>query len=119
MVAYKVDFKPNDSLDFYDMLLSIYSLTVLKDPLKTKERIILRYYLLYGYSKETKDMIVLDMGIKRSNLNTSNYDLQKRGFLKPHPTNQRSKLISKELLELKDTFTNKESDKKLFILNIV
>lgn len=117
-IAYKVDFKYKNDVDLLEVVMSIFSNTVLKEELSNKERTVLREYIVNGYSKQTKNSIKLSLGMKDSNLNTLNYHLQKKGFLKPHPKNQRLKLLNEELVELRDTFL-KDSGKKMYIINFV
>lgn len=115
-VAYKVDFKYENDIDLLDIVMSLFSKTVLEEELSKKEKIVLREYILNGYSKQTKDSIRLSLKIKPQNLNTLNYYLQKKGFLKPHPKNQRLKLLNEELIKLKDCFMS-DNEGKLFIVN--
>lgn len=118
-VAYKVDFKYNNDVDLLEVVMSIFSKTVLEEELSNKERTVLREYIINGYSKQTKNSIKLTLGMKDANLNTLNYYLQKKGFLKPHPKNQRSKVLNEELLELRDTFMEAKNGKKMFIVNFI
>lgn len=97
----------------------LYSKTVLKSELSFRERAVLREYLNNGYSQQTKKGICLDLGITNKNLNTLNCTLQKKGFLYPNPHNQRLKLVSKSLLQLRDCFTNETESKNCFIVNFV
>lgn len=119
MIAYKVDFKYKNDVDLLDIVMSVFSKTVLNEEISNKEKVILREYIVNGYSKRTKDSIKLDHKMKPSNLNTLNYHLQKKGFLKPHPKNQRLKLLNEDLLELRDCFMKEGENKKMFIINFV
>lgn len=118
MVAYKVDFSYKNKLELLEIVMSLYSKTVLNKEISSKEKTVLREYILHGYSKETKDSIVLDLEITTSNLNTVNYALQKKGFLEPHPKNQRLKLLNEDLKKLRDCFTSQDK-KKMFLVNFV
>lgn len=119
MIAYKVDFKYRNDVDLLETVMSIFSNTVLREELSDKERQILREYMLNGYSKQTKESIKLSMKMKPANLNTYNYHLQRKGFLKPHPTNQRLKLLNEQLMELRDCFMQETKSKKIFLINFV
>lgn len=90
--------------EYLDKVLDIYSLIVLDNELTKKERGVLKYYLKSGYSDRVKESIKKDIGITSQHLNQINWKLTNKGFLEKHPTNNRSKVVSPELLELKDTF---------------
>lgn len=115
MPAYLVDFKYKNDIEVLDAALYVYSKTVLKNELSEKRRIILREYLLYGYTEQTKDGICRNLNMDRRNLNTQNHNLQKMGFLKPHPTTQKLKLVSEDLLRLKETVLSTEGKKVIMI----
>lgn len=51
-----------------------------------------------------------------SNLNVINYTLKEKGFLEPHPTNQRLKIVAKKLLILNENFLNTNKDEKLCLI---
>jgi hypothetical protein len=119
MIAYKVDYKYKNDVELLDIVMTIFSRTVLEEELSNKERVVLREYIVNGYSRETKKAIRLAEKMKDANLNTLNYHLQKKGFLKPHPKNQRLKLLNEELLELRDCFMKESKDKKAFIINFI
>lgn len=51
-----------------------------------------------------------------SNLNAINYTLKQKGFLKPHPTNQRLKIVADKLLILNQSFLNTKADEKLCLI---
>lgn len=116
-IAYKVDFKSKNDVDLLDTVMFLYSRTVLKEELSLREKTALREYLLYGYSLNTKKAICLSLGIRIENLNTLNCSLQKKGFLRPHQNNQRLKIISEELLNLKKVFLDSQKERKLYIIN--
>ena len=119
-IAYKVDFQYSNNIELLDTMLSVYSLTALKKPLSDRERQVLREYILNGYSSKTKKALKLSLKINDSNLNTLNYKLKEKGFLLPHPTNQKLKELNKDLNELKRVFMS-EDDKarKLLIINTI
>lgn len=111
---YTVTYKSENDVELLDTVMSIFSLTVLKKPLSLKERTVLREYILNGYSSEVKKDVRFALGITDKNLNTLNCTLQKKGFLRPHPTNQRLKNINDDLLKIKDVFLA-QGDKVLLI----
>lgn len=106
MAGFKVDYKYKNDIDLLDTVMYLFSKTVLRTELSDKERLILRAYLLHGYSKQTKKSICLDIGMTAENLNVRNSTLQKKGFLRPHPTTQNLKLINDELIAMRDCFIN-------------
>lgn len=118
MNVFKVDYIYRNNIDLLDIVMYLFSKTVLKTELSDKERMILRAYLIHGYSKQVKKGIQLDLGMTEANVNMRNYTLQKKGFLSPHPTSQKLKLINQDLLNMRDCFINNEN-KKAFLVNFV
>lgn len=116
--AFKVEYKYKNSLELLDTVIYLFSKTVLSTELTAREISILREYLCSGYNKPTKKALELNLGINDKALNVSNCNLQKKGFLSPHPTNFRSKIINKDLLALKDCFIN-EGNKNLFMVHFI
>jgi len=114
--AYIVEFKYKNNLQLLDTVIYLFSKTVLEAELNAQEISILKYYLAQGYSKDTKQAIEIDLGIKTTCINTNNYKLQKKGFLRPHPTSNRLKIINSELLKLRDCFMN-QNTKNIFIVD--
>jgi hypothetical protein len=115
MKGYKVDFKYENDIELLDTLLYIYTKSVLKKDLSEKRRIILREYLINGYTDITKKSICMNLGMKMTNLNTQNHTLQEMGFLMPHPTTRNKKNIDESLLNLRDTFIN-AGGKRIFYI---
>ena len=58
----------------------------------------LAYYILYGYSKKTKDTIKKDLDIENSNLNNLNSQLRKMGYIVSEKYNTHNNSVNKELL---------------------
>lgn len=121
MKAYKVDFAYKNNLDLLDTVIYLYSKTVLSTELSKREKDIIREYLNSGYSRSTKKAIEANLGIDDKALNVCNCALKKKGFLIPHPTNYRLKLLPQELTDLRDCFMNenKPHEKSCFIVNFV
>lgn len=115
-VAYLAPVKYSNDMDLLDYAMSIFGITVLKKPLTKKDSIILRSYLLNGYSTSTKEGIKLDLNMNSVALNARNCILQKKGFLRPHPTNQKLKIVNPQLLELREAFLN-DKERKMFIVS--
>jgi len=119
MSAFKSDYTYNSDLQILDVVMYLFSKTVLKKELSPKQLVILREYLLNGYTPKVKDNICLNLGMNKQNLNTQNCKLQAMGFLHPHPRTQRLKIVDEELIKLRDCFLNEDSGKKLFIVNFI
>lgn len=117
-IAYKVDFKFENDVQLLDIVMDIFSRTHLNTQLSHKERTVLREYIMNGYSLTTKKSIRMSLQITAENLNTLNHTLQKKGFLYPHRNNQRLKVVSDKLLELKTVFLDSKG-KRLFIVNMI
>lgn len=88
---------------------------IVKDWGLTKYQIdILTFYLIYGYSTETKKLILEHTTIKSiDSLNTQNYQISKKGILVPDKRNKNNKNLSYELNDIKEFV--KEKVKGLFI----
>lgn len=114
---YKVDFEYKNDVQKFDLILHLYSKTELKKELSERELIVLREYILNGYSTKTKDGICLTLQIKKGNLNAINCNLQKKGFLKPHPTTQKLKVLEEKLNFLKEMFLDTPGNRKIFLVN--
>lgn len=66
---------------------------------------VLSYYLLHGYSNDTKQLVLDTLDIKKDNLNQINCELQKKGYLERDSGNYRKKNLSSRLDGFKDFFT--------------
>lgn len=115
MGGFVVDYKYPNDIDLLDIVLYLFSKTVLKTELSDRERVMLRAYLIHGYSKQVKKSLELDLSMTEANINTRNCTLQQKGFLRPHPTSQKLKLVNDELIKMKDCFIN-EDNAKAFIV---
>lgn len=116
--AYVAPFAFKNDIELLDVVMSLFSRSVLKKEISYKEKVVLREYMINGYSSNTKKAIRLSLNIKETNLNTLNCTLQKKGFLKPHPTNQRLKLLNEDLIKIRDMFLG-ISERKMFIVEFV
>jgi hypothetical protein len=116
--AYIAPFEFSNDIELLDVVMSLFSRSVLKKEISYKEKVVLREYMINGYSPNTKKAIRLSLDIKETNLNTLNCTLQKKGFLRPHPTNQRLKLLNEDLLKIRDMFLG-ESERKMFIVEFI
>lgn len=80
---------------------------MLNDELENRESEVLMFYFKYGYSPDTKDKIKAALGISEHYLNTINYNLDKKGYLKKDERNRQKKHLADELMKLKDAFVDK------------
>lgn len=102
-----------------ECLLYIYSKTRLDRHLTEKEAVILREYVMNGFSDVTKKSICISLGIKnRKNLDVFNHRLQNKGFLLPHPRNQQNKVLSEDMQRISD-FYKMDNSKKLVIVDLI
>lgn len=98
--------KYKNTVDMLSKLVSIYSIVkkAEKDQILPFERDILVYYILFGFSRETKDTIKKELKKSDNSINTTNSNLRKKGFLVRHKTNFTMGHVSKELQSLVDSF---------------
>lgn len=116
-VAYQLKFNYSNDVQMVECLLYIYAKTQLDVELSQREVVFLREYVLSGYSDKTKRNIRINTGVKHKNLNTFNCNLQKKGLLMPHPTNQKLKILNPELLKISEFF-KMESSKKFVLVDL-
>ena len=69
---------------------------------------VLAYYLIRGYSKDTKKVILNGLNITDSNLNNINHELRKMGVIKRVGYNQSKNEVSEDLLAFKKFIVDKE-----------
>ena len=116
--GYTLKFK-NDWL-LVRALLKIYSLTINIEQdnnyLRPKLVDVLAYYILLGYSDETKEIILKSLKIKRTNINQINAELTSKKFLVRDKYNYRKKYISEDLKSLKQYFLESDNPNKLFLI---
>lgn len=115
--GYPVDY--SDELDLLRKVLKVHAVVTNIDkdenflrPMLVK---VLSFYILWGYSKETKEIIMDSLEITQKNLNQINSELTKKKYLVRDTHNFRKKYLSKELTMLKNYFL--EGDyKKVFLV---
>lgn len=120
MKLYSIDIKFKDSIDLLQKVLTLYSAGVHlnrnNENLRPRLIQILAFYVLKGYSSETKDLILDSIpGLKKSNLNQINSDLLKLGYLEKGKYKNDERTLSKPLMELKQ-YIETESNGKPFII---
>ena len=104
--GYPVKYK--DKMDLLQKVLSVHAVVTNIEKGKNYMRPMLvkviAFYILMGYSKETRDIIKESLNIKGSNLNQINSELTRKGYLVKDYMNFRVKYLSKELHQLKSYF---------------
>lgn len=104
--------------------LILYSVSInLNNPtnhLKPRLSNVLSYYVLKGYSEETKK-IILDSkpGLTRKHLNQINCELQKQGYLHPHKHNENRREVDKSLLDLKEYLESNKDNKPHLVIKFL
>ena len=89
----------------------------IKEPLENNEERVLVYYLKHGYSKETKKMVVEDLGIKSTYLNTVNCKLDKKGYLIKDKNNKQKKHLCKGLEKLRESFMKNSANSYIIVFD--
>lgn len=107
----KVDCKFENELHKLEKLLSIYCICKDKQ-IRGFEKVVLKYYLKYGYSKDIKTMIAQDTGKRIEYVNTTNTFLRDRGFLIQNK--YKETYLSEDMEMLRKFFI--EDNKKLYIV---
>lgn len=107
----KVDCKFENELHKLEKILAIYSVS--KDKVLRKfEKLVLKYYLKYGFSTETKRIVAEDTGKRVEYINTINTFLRDKGFLVENK--YKETYLSDDMEMLRKFFV--EDNKKLYIV---
>lgn len=112
------EFTYTNDIELLNLVIQIYSLVELGEELTPKQEVVLRSYLKSGYTSTTKRAIMLENKMDAKHLDQINFLLTKKGFLEPHPTNYRMKVITKKLIDLKIRILEQEKDKKAVFYTI-
>ena len=102
-IPYKSD------LDKTEKILSIYSI-VKEIKFRDFEKDVLKYYLVYGYNKETQEMIMEDLGKSDVNIRVTDTWLRKNGFLNLGVNNKRKSSLSKDMEMMRKDFILDKKD---------
>ena len=102
-ISYKSD------LDKIEKILTIYS-TVKEVKFRDFEKDVLKYYLVYGYNKETQEMIMEDLGKSDVNIRVTDTWLRKNGFLNLGVNNKRKSSLSKDMEMMRKDFILDKKD---------
>ena len=102
-LSYKSD------LDKIEKILTIYSI-VKEIKFRDFEKDVLKYYLVYGYNKETQEMIMEDLGKSDVNIRVTDTWLRKNGFLNLGVNNKRKSSLSKDMEMMRKDFILDKKD---------
>lgn len=102
-IPYKSD------LDKIEKILTIYSI-VKEIKFRDFEKDVLKYYLVYGYNKETQEMIMEDLGKSDVNIRVTDTWLRKNGFLNLGVNNKRKSSLSKDMEMMRKDFILDKKD---------
>lgn len=102
-IPYKSD------LDKIEKVLNVYSI-IKGIQFREFEKVILKYYLVYGYSKETKRIIQEDLGKKEGNIRVVDTSLREKGFLNKGTSNLRKSRLSDDMEQIREEFIIKKKD---------
>ena len=105
-------FEYTDTLDKLTKVLQMYALMVNlkigKIYLRPRLVEVLAFYILRGYSPETKEIIINTLNIEKANLNQINSELTKKGYLRIDQRSFRKKYLSPAMLQIKEYFMKDE-----------
>lgn len=106
-----------NAIDKFELINSVLTVVseVSGNRMRPAIRTALTFYIIFGYSKETRDLIVDSLGINHKNLNQTNSILTKLGYLDNDPKNLKNKLLSPEMAKLKAYFVDEETPKIMMI----
>ena len=102
-IPYKSD------LDKTEKILTVYSI-VKEIKFRDFEKDVLKYYLVYGYNKETQEMIMEDLGKSDVNIRVTDTWLRKNGFLNLGVNNKRKSSLSKDMETMRKDFILDKKD---------
>ena len=102
-ISYKSD------LDKIEKILTIYSIGK-EIKFRDFEKDVLKYYLVYGYNKETQEMIMEDLGKSDVNIRVTDTWLRKNGFLNLGVNNKRKSSLSKDMEMMRKDFILDKKD---------
>ena len=108
MQFFKIGFE--SPLDFFTNVMKVYAVIAnikfkQKNYLRDRDVEVLAFYMTFGFSKETKNLILETFKINAKNLNQLNSELTRKGFLIRDPYNANKRYISQELQMLQNLFT--------------
>jgi hypothetical protein len=102
-IGYKTD------MEKVEMILQVYS-TLKGISLREFEKAVLKYYLVYGYEKETKQMITEYLNKKDGNIRVVDTWLREKGFLEHGRNNKRKSKLSPDMEAIREAFIVNNQD---------
>lgn len=120
--VYGIPITYKDKLDLLKKVLRIYAsvinINTNKNYLRPRLVDVLAFYILFGYTKDTKKLILESLKMDIKNLNQINSELTKKKFLIRDANNFTKKHISKELEGLNDYFILKKTN-NIFLVKFI
>jgi len=104
-------------LKIYATIAQLYSEDDMK-PLRNRLIEVLTFYLMYGYSKKTKEIIKESLNIKDTNLNVMNSHLSKQGYIIRDRFVNGKYHLKPELLAMRD-YCQSDMKNKVFLINLI
>lgn len=110
--------KFKNQVELVDKLLRIYDLSKEDNKsdgkrkpknLRNFERQVLNYYIRYGYSKETKNLIGQDTGKTLNYIVQTDFQLKEAGYLEDMENNYRMKKLNPVLEKIREDFILKRN----------
>lgn len=98
--------KYKNKIDLVDKIISIYAI-INKDKIDRIlpfERSILVYYILFGFNKESKEIVEKELKKNENQINTTNTNLRNKGYLFRDRNNRTKGYVLKDLQKLADSF---------------
>jgi hypothetical protein len=106
-----------NEFELLQKIIRIYSIVMLEDDLENHEERVLVFYFKYGYSPDTKEKIKQSLGITAHYLNTINYHLDNKGYLRKDENNKQKKHLTEGLQKMRDAFLKDGSN--FYLLKLV
>lgn len=122
MKIFSSTIKCQHKLSLIQEVLKYYSISRVMEGLKDGEDcnlrpkliVVLSYYIINGYSDETKQML-LGMNINRLLLNQMNSELTRKKYLITDKLNKRKKALAPDIINLRDYFLS-DIEPKIFAI---
>ena len=105
-----------NEIDFVDKLVSLYAIIEMgpECQLRNFEKVILIYYMRFGYSSETKKRAEKELKKSYDTITQATFYLSRKGYLIPSKTNLSKKSLNMDLQRIRDGFIN--GNKKIYAI---
>jgi hypothetical protein len=122
MQIYNIDIPYNNNYELVKSFLNMYTeaMSDIDDNLRLRPKLIevLSYYMMYGYSDETKELIVSTMdSMNMLNLNQINSELQRKKYLYKDKYKDSLRHLSEPLEGLRQYLNNKDIVNKVLLIS--